>query len=170
LVRPHSANDNEAVFHTIRWRLGFADKGSSNLLHRISGGCASGPVPVSHAVPGNRIIYLSFVILLTLPVQVNIIPLYVVVVRARLANNLLGLILCYTTGSLPLSVFLFKTYFDALPAELLDSARLDGCGDWSTFLRIVVPLSRPIIATTTIFTFVQAWNEFFLALVFIQNR
>ena len=119
--------------------------------------------------PGNRIIYLSFIILLTLPVQVYIIPLYVVVVKAKLADNLLGLILCYTTGSLPLSVFLFKTYFDAIPTELLDSARLDGCNDWLTFTRVVLPLSRPIIATVSIFTFVQAWNEFFLALIFIHS-
>jgi len=119
--------------------------------------------------PGNRIIYLAFIILLTLPVQVYIIPLYVVVVKARLADNLLGLILCYATGSLPLSVFLFKTYFDAIPTELLDAARLDGCSDWLTFTRVVLPLSRPIIATVSIFTFVQAWNEFFLALIFIHN-
>jgi raffinose/stachyose/melibiose transport system permease protein len=118
---------------------------------------------------GNRIIYLAFIILLTLPVQVYIIPLYVVVVKARLADNLLGLILCYAAGSLPLSVFLFKTYFDAIPTELLDAARLDGCGDWLTFTRVVLPLSRPIIATVSIFTFVQAWNEFFLALIFIHN-
>jgi len=119
--------------------------------------------------PGNRIIYLAFIVLLTLPVQVYIIPLYVVVVKARLADNLLGLILCYAAGSLPLSVFLFKTYFDAIPTELLDAARLDGCGDWLTFTRVVLPLSRPIIATVSIFTFVQAWNEFFLALIFIHN-
>lgn len=119
--------------------------------------------------PGNRIIYLSFIILLTLPVQVYIIPLYVVVVKAKLADNLLGLILCYTTGSLPLSVFLLKTYFDAIPGDLLDSARLDGCSDWLTFTRVVLPLSRPIIATVSIFTFVQAWNEFFLALIFIHS-
>jgi raffinose/stachyose/melibiose transport system permease protein len=121
------------------------------------------------AFPGNRIIYLSFVILLTLPVQVYIIPLYVIVVKAKLADNLLGLILCYTTGSLPLSVFLFKTYFDAIPGELMDSARLDGCSDWLTFTRVVLPLSRPIVATVSIFTFVQAWNEFFLALIFIHS-
>src|ERR1700751_2570409 len=89
--------------------------------------------------PGNRIIYLSFIILLTLPVQVYIIPLYVVVVKAKLADNLLGLILCYTTVSLPLSVFLFKTYFDAIPEELLDAARLDGCSDWLNFNRGVLP-------------------------------
>lgn len=119
--------------------------------------------------PANRIIYLAFIILLTLPVQVYIIPLYVVVVKAKLADNLFGLILCYATGSLPLSVFLFKTYFDAIPLELLDAARLDGCSDWLTFTRVVLPLSRPIIATVSTFTFVQAWNEFFLALIFIHN-
>jgi raffinose/stachyose/melibiose transport system permease protein len=118
---------------------------------------------------GHRLVYLAFILLLTLPVQIYIIPLYVIVVKARLADNLLGLILCYSAGNLPLSVFLFKTYFDSLPSDLLDSARLDGCGDWLTFWRIVLPLSKPIIATVTIFTFVQAWNEFFLALVFIHN-
>lgn len=118
---------------------------------------------------GQRIIYLAFIILLTLPVQIYIIPLYVIVAKARLADNLLGLILCYSAGNLPLSVFLFKTYFDGIPAELLDSARLDGCSNWLTFCRIVLPLSKPILATVTIFTFVQAWNEFFLALVFIHN-
>jgi raffinose/stachyose/melibiose transport system permease protein len=118
---------------------------------------------------GRQFIYLSFVVLLTLPVQVYIVPLYIVVVKARLANNLFGLILSYSAGNLPLAVFLFKTYFDAIPSDLLDAARLDGCGDWQTFFRVVVPLSKPIIATVAIFAFVQAWNEFFLALVFIHN-
>ncbi|HEY0790343.1 MAG TPA: carbohydrate ABC transporter permease [Chthoniobacterales bacterium] len=119
--------------------------------------------------PGRKAVYLAFVLLLTIPVQIYIIPLYVIVVRARLADNLLGLILPYTAGNLPLAVFLFKTYFDQLPVELLDAARMDGCGRLMTFWRVVLPLSRPILATVTIFTFVQAWNEFFLALVFIHN-
>lgn len=118
---------------------------------------------------GGRLIYLAFVLLLTIPVQIYIIPLYVVVVRLRLADNFLGLILPYTAGSLPLAVFLFKTSFDGLPGELLDAARMDGCGSLATYWRIVLPLSRPIIATVTVFTFVQAWNEFFLALIFIHN-
>jgi raffinose/stachyose/melibiose transport system permease protein len=118
---------------------------------------------------GGRLVYLAFVLLLTIPVQIYIIPLYVVVVRLRLADNFLGLILPYTAGSLPLAVFLFKTSFDGLPGELLDAARMDGCGSLATYWRIVLPLSRPIIATVTVFTFVQAWNEFFLALIFIHN-
>jgi raffinose/stachyose/melibiose transport system permease protein len=102
---------------------------------------------------GRAWIYLAFVTLLTIPVQIYIIPLYVLIVRAHLSDSLLGLILPYTAGSLPLAIFLLKTYFDQLPSELMDAARL----------------SRPVLSTVTIFTFVQSWNEFFLALVFIHN-
>jgi raffinose/stachyose/melibiose transport system permease protein len=116
-----------------------------------------------------RPIYLSFILLLTIPVQIYIIPLYIIVVKLRLADNLLGLILPYTAGSLPLAVFLFRTYFDALPSELVDAARMDGCNHLRAFMHIVLPLAKPIVATVSIFTFVGAWNEFFLALVFIHN-
>jgi raffinose/stachyose/melibiose transport system permease protein len=114
-------------------------------------------------------IYSAFVALLTIPVQIYIIPLYVLVVRAHLSNSLFGLILPYTAGSLPLAVFLLKTYFDQLPSELMDAARLDGCDNRMILLKVVLPLSRPVLSTVTIFTFVQSWNEFFLALVFIHN-
>jgi len=118
---------------------------------------------------GGRLIYLSFILLLTIPVQIYIIPLYIIVVKMRLADNYLGLILPYTAGSLPLAVFLFRTYFDALPADLIDAARIDGCNHLRAFIHVILPLARPIIATVCIFTFVGAWNEFFLALVFIHD-
>ena len=118
---------------------------------------------------GRAWIYLAFVTLLTIPVQIYIIPLYVLIVRAHLSDSLLGLILPYTAGSLPLAIFLLKTYFDQLPSELMDAARLDGCSNRMILLKVVLPLSRPVLSTVTIFTFVQSWNEFFLALVFIHN-
>jgi raffinose/stachyose/melibiose transport system permease protein len=118
---------------------------------------------------GRAWIYTAFVALLTIPVQIYIIPLYVLVVRAHLSNSLFGLVLPYTAGSLPLAVFLLKTYFDQLPTELMDAARLDGCDNRMILLKVVLPLSRPVLSTVTIFTFVQSWNEFFLALVFIHN-
>jgi raffinose/stachyose/melibiose transport system permease protein len=118
---------------------------------------------------GGRLIYLSFILLLTIPVQIYIIPLYIIVVKLKLADNYLGLILPYTAGSLPLAVFLFRTYFDALPADLVDAARIDGCNHLRAFVHVMLPLARPIIATVSIFTFVGAWNEFFLALVFIHD-
>ena len=116
-----------------------------------------------------RVLYLSFILLLTIPVQIYIIPLYIIVVKLKLADNFLGLILPYTAGSLPLAVFLFRTYFDALPAELIDAARMDGCNHLRAFLHIALPLAKPIVATVSIFTFVGAWNEFFLALIFIHT-
>lgn len=118
---------------------------------------------------GHTWVYLAFVLLLTIPVQIYIIPLYIIIVRAHLSDSLLGLILPYTAGSLPLAIFLLKTYFDQLPSELMDAARLDGCSNRMILLTVVLPLSRPVLSTVTIFTFVQSWNEFFLALVFIHN-
>ncbi|MEY2605396.1 MAG: raffinose/stachyose/melibiose transport system permease protein [Verrucomicrobiota bacterium] len=118
---------------------------------------------------GRSSIYLAFVLLLTVPVQIYIIPLYIIIVRAHLSDSLVGLILPYTTGSLPLAVFLLKTYFDQLPSEVMDAARLDGCSNRMILLKVVLPLSRPVLSTVAIFTFVQSWNEFFLALVFIHN-
>ncbi len=118
---------------------------------------------------GRSWIYLAFVLLLTVPVQIYIIPLYIIIVRAHLSDSLVGLILPYTTGSLPLAVFLLKTYFDQLPSEVMDAARLDGCSNRMILLKVVLPLSRPVLSTVAIFTFVQSWNEFFLALVFIHN-
>jgi raffinose/stachyose/melibiose transport system permease protein len=118
---------------------------------------------------GRTWIYLGFVLLLTIPVQIYIIPLYIIIVRAHLSDSLLGLILPYTAGSLPLAIFLLKTYFDQLPADLMDAARLDGCSNRMILLTVVLPLSRPVLSTVIIFTFVQSWNEFFLALVFIHN-
>jgi raffinose/stachyose/melibiose transport system permease protein len=118
---------------------------------------------------GRAWVYLAFVVLLTIPVQIYIIPLYVLIVRAHLSDSLLGLILPYAAGSLPLAIFLLKTYFDQLPSELMDAARLDGCSNRMILLKVILPLSRPVLSTVTIFTFVQSWNEFFLALVFIHN-
>ena len=118
---------------------------------------------------GGRAIYLSFILLLTIPVQIYIIPLYIIVVKLKLADSFLSLIPPYTAGSLPLAVFLFRTYFDALPSELIDAARIDGCNHLRAFRHVVLPLAKPIIATVSIFTFVGAWNEFFLALIFIHT-
>jgi raffinose/stachyose/melibiose transport system permease protein len=119
---------------------------------------------------GRASVCLAFVVLLTIPVQIYIIPLYVLIVRAHLSDSLLGLVLPYTAGSLPLTIFLMKTYFDQLPSELMDAARLDGCSNRLILLKVILPLSRPVLSTVTIFTFVQSWNEFFLALYSFTTR
>jgi raffinose/stachyose/melibiose transport system permease protein len=118
---------------------------------------------------GRTTLYLAIISMVTIPVQIYIIPLYVIVVRLGINNTYLGLMLPYTAGSLPLATLLLRNWFDGMPRELLEAARIDGCTRFGTFARIMLPLSRPALSAVTIFTFVHAWNEFFLALVFIQN-
>ncbi len=118
---------------------------------------------------GRQTILFSVLVMVTIPAQIYIIPLYVIEIRLNLIDTYAAVILPYTAGSMPLALVLFRNYFLDLPAELSDAARLDGCTRWGVFRRIVMPLSRPAIGAVSIFTFVNAWNEFFLALVFLQN-
>ncbi len=118
---------------------------------------------------GRNAILLSILVMLTIPVQIYIIPLYVIAINLQIVNTRLGVILPYTAAAMPLALVLFRNYFLELPAALSEAARLDGCSSFGIYWRIVMPLSRPAIGAVAIFTFVSAWNEFFLALVFLQN-
>ena len=118
---------------------------------------------------GSRPIFLLFVLLLIIPVPVTIIPLYVIVVRLHLVDTYLALMLPYTSGSLPLAIFLLRASFQAIPQEITSAARIDGCSYFGAYVRIVLPLAKPGLATVTILTFIGSWNEFFLALIFIRD-
>jgi raffinose/stachyose/melibiose transport system permease protein len=109
------------------------------------------------------------VALLIVPAPVSIIPLYVIVSKLHMMDTYFALILPYTAGGIPLSVYLLRAFFAAIPRELVDAARIDGCNEFSAFLRVVLPISRSGLATVAILAFVGAWNEFFLALIFIHN-
>ena len=119
---------------------------------------------------GRNAVLASIVAMLTIPVQIYIIPLYIVVINLHLVNTYWALILPYAAGSLPLAVVLFRNYFAGLPGELIDAARIDGAKSFDIYWRILMPLARPVIGAVTVFSFTSAWNEFFLALVFMQNR
>ena len=117
----------------------------------------------------NRPLFAMFVLLLIVPAPVGIIPLYVIVTRLHLTDTYFALILPYTAGNLPLSIFILRAFFDSIPRELTDAARIDGCTHLRAFVRVILPVSRPGLGTVTILTFLGAWNEFFLALIFIHN-
>jgi raffinose/stachyose/melibiose transport system permease protein len=118
---------------------------------------------------GSRILFLLFALLLIVPVPVGIIPLYVIVSRLHLIDTYGALILPYTAGSLPLSIFLLRTYFESIPQEMSDAARIDGCSHARAFVSVILPVSTPALATVTILAFINSWNEFFLALIFIHK-
>ena len=118
---------------------------------------------------GRQVLFYAFVFTLIVPLQVTIIPLYAVVSGLGLTNTYFALILPYAAGGLPLSIFLLRAFFESVPREIEEAARIDGCSELAAFWRVVLPISGPGLATVTILQFLAAWNEFLLALIFIRN-
>lgn len=101
--------------------------------------------------------------------QVCLIPLYVLLQKLGIHNTRLALIFPYIAFRLPLSVLLIRSYFLDIPREIEESARIDGCSDFGIYLKIFMPMSKPIIYTSIILTAYYAWNEFLFAIIFIDS-
>jgi raffinose/stachyose/melibiose transport system permease protein len=106
---------------------------------------------------------------LLLPLQSYFIAQSTIFTRLEITDTRWALIVPYTAMGLPLAVYLLKVYLDALPEELFDAARVDGAGDVRMFRVIALPLLRPGLAAVAIFSALAAWNEFLLALLYIQD-
>lgn len=104
------------------------------------------------------------------PGIVSAIPLYIILDRLGLIGSLWGLVLVYGTTAVPFSVFMLKGFFDQVPIELEEAARVDGASWREVFFRIVLPLVRPGLAVTGLFAFLTAWNEFALAAQFLSTE
>jgi len=82
----------------------------------------------------------------------------------------MGLVLVYSTTAIPFCVWTLKGYFDTLPRELEEAARIDGASPWMVFWKIILPLSTPGLAVTALFSFMTAWNEFIMASTFMTDE
>ncbi len=112
---------------------------------------------------------LSFYVFFTLLFNGGMVPFYIVVTRyLGLKNSMLALILPYLVTAW--YVLILRTSFAQLPGELLDAARIDGAGEWRIFFQIVLPLSKPVLATIGLFFILRYWNDWFLALLFIDKE
>jgi ABC-type glycerol-3-phosphate transport system permease component len=98
-----------------------------------------------------------------------IIPLFVSMVRWHLVNTYQGTILIYTGLLLPFSIYLMTNFFRAIPREIIEAARIDGCSNLGVFWRIMMPLSAPAVITLIVVNALWAWNELLIALVFMQK-
>ena len=111
---------------------------------------------------------LSFYVFFTLLFNGGMVPFYILVTRyLGLKDNIFVLILPYMVTAW--YVLIIRTSFAQLPTELLDAARIDGAGEWRVFFQIVVPLSKPVLATIGLFFVLRYWNDWFLALLFIDD-
>jgi alpha-glucoside transport system permease protein len=98
-----------------------------------------------------------------------LVPLLRIFRDLGLATNFGGIWLAHTAFGLPLGIFLLRNFFITLPRDLIEAARVDGASNLKIFLRVVVPLSVPALASYAIFQFLWVWNDLLMALVFVQN-
>jgi len=119
--------------------------------------------------PFKNLIYVLLLATLMMPATSLIIPLYLQLKDLGLLNTQAGLIVLYVSSSAPFSMFLMRAFFETLPDELVQAARIDGAGEFEIFWRIMLPLARPGLATVIIFQFLATWNEFIYANTVLQN-
>jgi multiple sugar transport system permease protein len=118
--------------------------------------------------PGKNLMFLLIVSSLMVPVEVTLVPRFILVTRLGLDDNLLGVILPSIADVF--GIFLMRQFIRTLPTELEEAARVDGANEWHVFWRIIMPLSRPAVATVAIFSFVGAWNAFLWPLIVLSKR
>src|SRR6185437_7358972 len=116
--------------------------------------------------PGRDWIFLGVVALLVVPLQMALIPIFSLYSKVGIFDTKLSLILFHTAFGLPFAIFLLRNFFIGIPRELLEAARIDGASEMRIFLRLILPLGLPAIASLAIFQFLWTWNDLLVALTF----
>ncbi len=119
--------------------------------------------------PGRALLIAIVVGLLVVPLQLSLIPLLKLHNSIGIGKSYMGIWLAHTGFGLPLAVYLLRNYMVGLPREIIESARVDGATDFQIFLKIILPLSFPALASFAIFQFLWTWNDLLVALVFLGN-
>lgn len=113
----------------------------------------------------------SFLMLgLTIPIHASIVPIYVTLSNLHLLNSYISLIIPYAAFSLAMAVLICTGFMEGIPMELDEAACIDGCGTFRIFFQIIVPLMKPAVATVSIYTFLQCWNELMFANIFVSDK
>ncbi len=110
-----------------------------------------------------------FMLGLTIPIQASIVPVYVVLSKLHWLNKYTTLIIPYSAFALAMAILICTGFMVEIPYDLDEAARIDGCGLWRTFFKIILPLMKPAYATIGVYSYLQCWNEFMFANVFISD-
>jgi ABC-type glycerol-3-phosphate transport system permease component len=121
-------------------------------------------------LPGGKWILIILISCMMVPMQVVVIPLYKFEAFLCVNNTYLGLILIYAAGSLPFAIYVMAAFLRTIPNAIEEAGMMDGCNRLQVIWYILLPLSRPGLATVLIFSFLSLWNEFFLAMIIMQNQ
>lgn len=120
--------------------------------------------------PGKNIIFYTFMAAMMIPIPGSFVPLYVLLNKLHLRNTQIGYILCMINVGLSTSIFLLKTFFDKMPRELEDAARIDGCSKLGIWWHVALPLAKPVLAVVVVFNALNVWNEYVLALIIFDDK
>ncbi|MBL8956639.1 MAG: sugar ABC transporter permease [Myxococcaceae bacterium] len=120
--------------------------------------------------PGKQVGLQGLLVTQMFPATLMLVALYELLQQLHLLDTWTGLVLVYSTTSLPFCIWMLKGYFDALPKELEEAALMDGASQTQVFVKVVLPLSRPALAVTALFAFMTAWNEYILAATLMNDE
>ena len=120
--------------------------------------------------PGKNILFFILIAQMMIPVPGAVVALYVLLVKAHLIDTRIGYILPQINGGLALGIFMLKTFFDKLPRDLEDAAKIDGCNKLQVYFYVVLPLARPALAVLIVFNALAVWNEYILANLLFSNK
>ncbi|MDD5356027.1 MAG: carbohydrate ABC transporter permease, partial [Candidatus Omnitrophica bacterium] len=120
--------------------------------------------------PGRKVIFILFIAAMMIPIPGSFVALFVLLNKLHLRNTALGYILCMISVGLSMSIFLLKTFFDKMPRELEDAARMDGCSKLGIWRHVALPFAKPAIAVVVVFNALNVWNEYVLALIILDSK
>ncbi|SDN76076.1 carbohydrate ABC transporter permease [Alkalicoccus daliensis] len=132
-------------------------------------------VPTSYALErlnfkGSTLLFNLYIAAMMIPMVLGWIPLFFLLMNIGMLDNLFGLAIVYAVSQLPFSIFVLTTFMGSIPKELEESAAIDGMSPYKILWKIITPLSMSGIITVTIMNAIQFWNEYFMALIFLQSR
>lgn len=154
-----------------RWLLNSAIVAAATTVVGVFLACTAAYAFSRFVFPGRRTGLMSFLVSQMFPGTLMLIPLYIILVKwLGLGSSRIGLVLVYATVSIPFCVWMLKGYFDTIPKELEEAAIMDGASPGTIFVRIILPLAKPAVAVTALFSFMTGWNEFILAATFMDKE
>jgi len=119
---------------------------------------------------GSEFFFYMILLGMMIPPAAIVIPLFLIMKNLGLYNSHLALVLAYIAFGLPIAVLIFRGFFLSVPGEMIEAARIDGSPELRTFVSVILPLCTPAVATVVVFSFMQNWNEFLLALVLLKDN
>ncbi|WP_112134470.1 carbohydrate ABC transporter permease [Glycomyces dulcitolivorans] len=122
-----------------------------------------------YAFRGREGLFTLFAAGMMFPFAVAVLPLFIILRTFELLNSPMGVILPQAAFGLPLTIIILRTFFRSIPGEVEEAATIDGAGPWLFFTRILLPMSRPVLATVSVLALVGSWNSFLLPLVVLQR-